>query len=81
MDKREAEAISEVIDMTDGEIEALKNTGLRPGGSGVRKPLLIANTNHVIVKVEASKKEHDLITTNANDLERITREKQKEKSR
>lgn len=76
MDGKEIENVASCIDITAGEAEALKNTGMR---TGRRTPLLVANTNHVIVGIEASSTEHDLITTNASDLERIAKEKAKRK--
>lgn len=71
MDKKEAEALASVIDLTTEEMSQLKRTSLKAGGGGERRALLVANNNHVFVTIKASKKEHDLITTNAEDLKRI----------
>lgn len=70
--KNEMEAIANCVDITSSEKERLQRAGLKLGVKGGRREaLLIANSNHVFVRVEASRKEHDLITTNAEDLARI----------
>lgn len=71
MDKKEAEALSSVIDLTSEELTQLKKTSLKAGGGGERRALLVANNNHVFVTIKASKKEHELITTNAEDLQKL----------
>ena len=70
MDKKEADVISTVIDLSDEEKNQLKQTSLKTGGGGTRRALLVVNNNHVQVNIIASQREHDLITTNAGDLER-----------
>lgn len=71
MDKKETEALASVIDLTTEELSQLKKTNLKAGGGGERRALLVANNNHVFVTIKASKKEHELITTNAEDLKKI----------
>ena len=75
MEKKEVEACAGVIDLTKIEMNRLKQTSLRKGDGGRRNALLIANNNHVFITVTASKTEHDLITTNAEDLKRIVKDR------
>lgn len=66
---KEAETLRGVLDLTTAEIERVK---MMERGTG----LLVANSNHVFIKFQASKGEHDLITTDARDLRRIANEKE-----
>lgn len=75
LEKKEADALANVIDLTTEELNQLKKTNLKAGGGGRRKALLIANNNHVFISVEATRKEHDLITTNAEDLKQLAAER------
>lgn len=72
MDKKEAEAVSKVIDLTSEEMKKLKRTEMTvAAGTQKRRAsnvLMVANTNHIFIKIKASKTEHDLITTSADDL-------------
>lgn len=79
MDKHELDLLASVVDITSEEIKKLKKTTLKEGDGGRRNALLIANNNHVFIRIEASPKEHDLITTNAADLRRIAAQKASER--
>lgn len=72
MDKKEADAVADVMDLTSSELEQLKRTGERRDKG---KALFIANDNHVFIRIKTSKVEHDLITTDPRDLARIQAEK------
>ena len=77
MERKEAEALASVVDITSEEMKQMKvSRAVRPGSD--RKMLLLAGSNHVFVSLQASQKEHDLITTNADDLARIARQRQEE---
>ena len=73
MDKKEAEAVAKVIDLTSAEMKQLKRTETvsATGKRKASKALMVANSNHIFINIKASKKEHDLITTSADDLKRI----------
>ena len=73
MDKKEAEAVARVIDLTSEEMKQLKRTETQSatGKRKASKALMVANSNHIFINIKASKKEHDLITTSADDLKRI----------
>ena len=73
MDKKEAEAVAKVIDLTSEEMKQLKRTETQSaaGKRKASKALMVANSNHIFINIKASKKEHDLITTSAEDLKRI----------
>ena len=73
MDKKEAEAVAKVIDLTTEELKQLKRTETvsATGKRKASKVLMVANSNHIFINIKASKKEHDLITTSADDLKRI----------
>ena len=73
MDKKEAEAVSKVIDLTEEEMKQLKRTETQSatGKRKASKALMVANSNHLFISIKASKTEHDLITTSADDLQRI----------
>ena len=60
-ERKEAEYIQKTLGLTDTERESIIAT---KRGSG----LLIANSDHVFIHVQASRTEHDLITTDRNDL-------------
>ena len=79
MDKKEADAVASVIDLTSEEMKQLKRTETQRTNSGQRKSskaLMVANTNHIFINIKASPTEHDLITTSADDLRRIAQMKQ-----
>lgn len=70
MERKEAEMVAKIVDITAEEMKQMKTTrALRPGSE--RKMLLVAGSNHVFVSMKTSEREHDLITTNADDLARI----------
>ena len=73
MDKKEAEAVAKVIDLTSEEMKHLKRTEVQSatGKRKASKALMVANSNHIFINIKASRKEHDLITTSADDLNRI----------
>lgn len=73
MDKKEAEAVARVIDLTNEEMKQLKRTETQTatGKRKASKALMVANSNHIFINIKASKKEHDLITTSADDLRRL----------
>lgn len=74
MERKEAEAVASIVDITSEEMKQMKvSKAIIPGSE--RKMLLVAGSNHVFVSVRTSDREHDLITTNAEDLARIAREK------
>ncbi len=74
VERKEAGELAEVVDLSTEEIDQLKiSKALKPGAS--RKILMVAGANHVFISVKTSPKEHDLITTSADDLKRIEREK------
>lgn len=80
MDKKEADAVSNVIDLTSEEMKQLKRTETQRTSSGQRKAskaLMVANTNHIFINIKASQTEHNLITTSADDLRKLAQLKQK----
>lgn len=64
MEQDEAEFVAETLSLTAREIQ--KIIGFKRG-----ECLIVSNSNHITVKVEASPFEHDLITTDRDDLQRI----------
>lgn len=64
---REAKVIADAMDLTSSELEEIRR--IEKGTC-----LLAAATNHVFLRIRASATEHDLITTDRNDLRRIARE-------
>lgn len=75
MDKKEVDTLSSVIDLTAEEVSQLKRTTLVAKNEGRRNALFVANNNHIFIQILASAMEHDLITTNADDLKRIANAK------
>lgn len=78
MDKKEADAVSQVIDLTSEEIKQLKRTETQRTSDGKRrasKALMVANSNHIFINIQASQTEHDLITTSADDLRKQAQSK------
>ena len=71
---READVVARAMDLTKSELEQIKR--IKRGTC-----LLAANMNHVLIDIVASKTEHDLITTDASDLMRIQKEREKEKEK
>ncbi|MFP5522038.1 VirB4 family type IV secretion system protein [Peptococcus simiae] len=65
---REASVVAQAMDLTREEAEEIK--GIKRGTC-----LLAANTNHVFIDIKASKTEHDLITTDAQELRRLALER------
>ena len=81
MDKQEADAVAGVIDLTTEEMKQLKRTETQSNATGQRKAskaLMVANTNHIFINIKASRTEHNLITTSADDLRKLAQSKQKE---
>lgn len=76
MDKKEANAAAKVIELTSEELKQLKQQSMvtATGKRRASKALMIANSNHIFINIKASKKEHDLITTSREDLERLKKE-------
>ena len=76
--RKEVEAVAKVVDLTAEEIRQIKRTEMAPNNDGKRrasKALMVANSNHVFIEIKASKKEHELITTDHNDLKKIAESK------
>ena len=71
--KKEAEACAKVIDLTSEELKQLQRTEMQSatGKRKASKALMVANSNHIFISIKASKTEHDLITTSADDLRRL----------
>jgi len=65
--------LREALDLEQREIDIVQ--GLERG-----QALIVGGGNSVAVKVVASKIEHDLITTNAEDLQRIAKEEMRKKA-
>ena len=76
MDKKEANAAAKVIELSSEELKQLKQQSMvtSTGKRRASKALMIANSNHIFINIKASKKEHDLITTSREDLERLKKE-------
>ncbi len=68
LEPKEARAVQDALELTDSEIEKIIN--LEKG-----KGMLIANNNNVMVNFKSTPMEHDLITTDRADLERIAKQK------
>lgn len=73
MERKEAEDVASVVDLTSEEMKQLK-VSKSTKQSAQRRILMIAGANHVFISVKTSQLEHDLITTNADDLKRIAME-------
>lgn len=72
MEKKEADEIAKIVDISAEEMKKMKiSKAVKPGAD--RKILMVAGSNHVFVSIRTSPLEHDLITTNAEDLARIAR--------
>lgn len=65
---KEAEIIGRELDLSEQEVEAI--TTFRERG----QCLLAASSNHVYMQVQGNRTEHDLITTDRRDYERLERE-------
>lgn len=63
---KEASAIAESMELTKTEVDKIQT--MRRGTC-----LLVANQNHIFIDVKATPIEHDLITTDREDLNRIAR--------
>lgn len=68
VERSEAETLAETLDLTSVEIEQIVRM---KRGNG----LLVANSNHVFIEVQASKTEHNLITTDRSDLAELANER------
>lgn len=63
---KEAAAIAESMELTKAEVDKIQT--MKRGTC-----LLVANQNHIFIDVKATRLEHDLITTDREDLQRIAR--------
>ena len=63
---KEAAAIAESMELTKAEVDKIQT--MKRGTC-----LLVANQNHIFIDVKATPMEHDLITTDREDLQRIAR--------
>ena len=66
MEKKDARLLSNELDLTEAEIAAIESFTIGTA-------LLIAGSNHVPLKVEASSYEHMLFTTKRKDLEEMAK--------
>ena len=64
---KEAARLAEALDLTHTERTQISRL---EQGSG----LLAANSNHIFIEVKASKSEHDLITTDRQDLDKLAQQ-------
>lgn len=72
MERKEADAVSNIVDLSSAELKQLKSSvTVRPGSE--RSLLMTAGEDHAFISIKTSAKEHDLITTNADDLKRIAK--------
>lgn len=62
----EAAVVAETMELTEAEFDRIKT--MQKGTC-----LLAANKNHIFINIKATPSEHDLITTDQNDLRRIAR--------
>lgn len=69
LEQLEAENVQTTLGLSSTELQQVTRFERGEG-------LLIANTNHILLKVLASNTEHDLISTSAEDLSRIAQNKQ-----
>ena len=67
MEHSEANTVADTMNLTESEQEEIKR--IEKGTC-----LLAAASNHIFINIQASRTEHDLITTDRNDLGRIARE-------
>lgn len=67
VEAKEADALAEALDLTDVETHTI--TQMKKGNG-----LVLANSNHVFIKVQASETEHKLITTDREDLSKLAAE-------
>ncbi len=67
VEKTEGEALAETLDLTNMEMQQI--ISMRRGNG-----LLVANSNHVFIEVQASPTEHKLITTDRGDLSALAAE-------
>ena len=70
LEPKEARAVQDALELTDSEID--KIIDLDKG-----KGMLIANNNNLMINFKSTPLEHDLITTDRADLERIAHERMK----
>lgn len=70
---KEADACAALMDLTSEEKKQLQRTETQSatGKRKASKALMVANSNHIFISIKASKTEHNLITTSADDLKRI----------
>lgn len=69
MEHKDAETVQQILNLTPTETASIER--FERG-----EALLVAGENRIELKFIAGKKEHDLITTDRSDLERLSREKQ-----
>ena len=69
---REAQVVADAMDLTNSELDEIKR--IEKGTC-----LLAAASNHVFINIQASRMEHDLITTDRADLARIAKENEMKK--
>lgn len=67
VEKTEGEALAEALDLTNTELQRI--ISMRRGNG-----LLVANSNHIFIEVQASPTEHKLITTDRGDLSALAAE-------
>lgn len=67
LEHSEALLVQDVYDLTDTEISNIERFGQGEG-------LIISNSNKIPVKIRSSRMEHNLITTDRSDLDKIVRE-------
>lgn len=71
LEPNEAAYVKEILDLSVNEISTLRGANRGEG-------LIVANRNKIHIQIKASPVEHDLITTNREDLERIAYQKMRE---
>jgi len=70
LEQEEALRVSETLNLSESEVQQI--THFQKGES-----LLTANSNHILIKFKSSKHEHDLVTTDREDLAKQVEEKRK----
>ena len=70
LEQEEALRVSETLNLSESEVQQI--THFQKGES-----LLTANSNHILIKFKSSTHEHDLVTTDREDLAKQVEEKRK----
>ena len=70
LEQEEASRVSETLNLSESEVQQI--THFQKGES-----LLTANSNHILIKFKSSTHEHDLVTTDREDLAKQVEEKRK----